>query len=175
MRLGTRTRFSAAGISLVAIGACCAPLVARAAIRPFGGAGVTTFSGSAVHGVSSYTGFGAGLGVDFGSRSVAVGARADFSYLGAGGSHWVQVYLAHLRVFLAANEWRWRPYAEVGAGGGGAGDLLGSPGYAAGAGGGILYETGRGPALFLDVRSVWLGSPETDQLTMVMIRAGLMK
>ena len=142
-------------------------------VRPFGGVGATVFGGTGVS--SNYTGFGAGGGVDFASHPFAFGLRADLSYLGAGQNQWVQVYTLDLRVFLAAEKWRWRPYVEGGIGGGGALHLAGSPGYAVGAGGGVVYEAPQGPAVFLDMRNITLGNMESSGPTMFMIRFGFMK
>jgi len=159
-------------ILFVVMGACWAQGIIHAAVRVYGGAGATVFHGAGVPDEGTSTGFGAGLGVDFASRLFAPGVRADFSYLGAGETQWVQIYLVHLRLFLAKETSPWRPYAEVGLGGGVA-QFLGSPGYSASAGGGLLYQPREGMGYFVDVRKISLGHMEASGPTMLTIRAGI--
>src|SRR5690349_1931480 len=131
------------GLVSIRRGVACAAVVmgmavlapaARAAVRPYGGLGTTSFHG---HGVPEpQTGVGISLGVDATSHPFGIGVRADLSHLGAGVNRWVQLWLVDLRVLFADETKRWRPYLEGDVGGGAAKGLEGSPGYAFGGGGG---------------------------------------
>jgi hypothetical protein len=159
-------------VLLVGLTMCGAP-PSHASVHPYAGVGATVFSGAGVPG--TFAGFGTGLGVDFAHHPFALGLRAELNYLATNRAYWVQIYTADFRVFFASPRWRLRPYADFAVGGGGAGDLAGSPGYAWGAGGGLLFESNGRNAIFLDLRNIELGHMEGSGPTMLMIRVGLMK
>lgn len=85
---------------------------ARGEVHFYGGPGTTTFVGSGV----TETGFGAGVGIDFGGHPLALALRADAgNFNPTGRGYWVHDELLELRLFLG--EQQVRPYLEAGVGG----------------------------------------------------------